>query len=265
MSNSIYYDGTDLSNGSYSLTVLQQHIGAYSTVNVDIQAIPFAPGVAQYMGTNPKAFSVECLIDSTSAAHLSTCLDNLTVLFHSQTDKSLRFDDWYSTRWWNARYTGGLEAVTLLGSYKAQVTLQFVAADPVAYSTTENEPDAFAVPSSPTSFDVTSVNSNILDGNTYSMPTWIFIPTVQSSNIIIANETIDSSLTWASTLSLGMMLIVNVSAWGVATSIDEGETFTIMMGNVSGTFPRLLCGQTNTMTVTNFTGNIVMSYYGRYL
>ncbi len=264
MANSLHYDGTDLSTTAYSLTILKQHIGAYTTVNVDVQAIPFTSGVAQYMGTNPKAFSVECLIDSTSATHLTTCLDNLTLLFHAQTDKSLRFDDWYPARWWTARYTGGLEAVTLLGSYKAQVTLQFVAADPVAFSTTFNEPDLFSIPASPTSFDVDST-SNILDGNTYSLPTWILIPTAQSSNITIVNETLSTSFTWASTLHLGVWLIISGTAWGVVTSIDSGASYTVSMANVSGTFPRLLCGRTNIMTVTNFTGQIAMTYYGRYL
>ena len=264
MANSMNFNSTDLSGSSYALTVLQQHIGAYSTVNVDVAAIPFAPGVAQYSGMNPKVFTVECLIDGTSTSHLTTCLDNLSVLFHATEDKPLSFDDWYSDRFWLARYTGGLEAVSLLGKHKANVTLSFVAPDPVAYSNTYIDSLDYTITTSPQSFIVKGTGSAV-EGNTYSYPMWILAPDDTSYDFTIKNETTGESLTWANILSSPWWLIIQSQYYLVASSPDGGETLYPSMQTVSGTFPRLMGGVENTITMTNFSGHVIPNYYGRYL
>ena len=271
MANSFHFDGTDCSAASYGLTVLNDSaFPIYAETKNDYrQAVHAYGGSSSGNGYGPRKFAVRALISGSSTSDLESKLDALNTLLNpfGGAEKSLRFDDFWSTRYWMARYDGGVVA-PLLTSMDVLVDLPFTASDSRGYSTTARSSPDFTLSASPQTLTVES-GPTAVAGNAPCDPVWLIKNTSGGTitTLTVNNTTTVESLTWTGSLANNSWLRITTGLAEICeVSTDSGAIYTASMSGVSGTFPTLKGGATNSVTVTGLsTGTVVLTYTARFL
>lgn len=265
MGNSFHFNSTDLSGSTYGVTVTRASWPVISSPLLDVQQVSFGTSITQKAGYSPRTFNVPVIIEGDDQDDLQDKLDSLCSLLTSDVERSIRFDNWQSDRYWLARYTGGLEAVEFMGNDAVSAVLSFIAPDPHAFSTTERTSPDISINAEPKTFNMES--SAPVGGNWYAKPVWIVKATNGASSVTFTNSTTGETLTYAASLANGDWLKIDTAYQHVQKSTNSGSTYTDSMTAVSGRFPTLKGGVQNSITISGVTsgGTLTATYRARYI
>ena len=200
----------------------------------------------------PREFVCDVTIIGTTLADLQSKVDSIAAVLDVVLGERQLIFDIQSTRYFMAKLAAAPDFAYEGFSAKAQ--LRFICADPFAYSTTETDSD-HAVDESPETLYETP------GGNGYIDPVWTLTADADlgAVTITVTNGTTAEAFSWTGTINTGEVLVINSSTWHVTLEGVASQTA------ISGAFPRLKGGVTNTITVTGFTGNLNVTYRPRYL
>lgn len=269
MADSFALNGTDLSGTAYGLTIGNDFQDQWlPAAGVAEQVIPFGfGGYAQQVAYQPRRMTIPCVISGTSSAQVHGRLDALARLIYQRrnVESSLKFDH-ISDRYWMVRYAGA--GPTEFGMVEAQQSLEFIAPDPRAYSTTL----------------VSAAASIVADPHDYTHATGGSAPTepiIQIRNttggnvtaVTVSNTATGKSLTWTGSLQDGRWLkfdcgrrVQQVLKSTTSGTDPEALAFEGSMLGVLGDFPVLEPGISNTIRVEGIgTGNFKIAFRERYL
>ena len=273
MSNSMVFNGIDLSSDTYGVTVTERDTVFMPPSSVDIVNVPYSfGGLSDQSFTGPVELPVPIVIEGTDNKDLHTKMDALQLLFFQRraVETTLRFDT-SPERYYNARLVSNVPA-TPRGVSVLRCSLTFLVPDPRLYSTTEttqtetitSTPDSFTFPASGTTGGTATID-----------PVWYIRRTDANAavTVILNNTTATEALTRAGTLEQNRWLKIDSSqrvmrVWkSDSTGADPlAETYTTAMAGVSGVFPRLAPGVASTITVTGITtGTLTAIYRERYM
>lgn len=208
-----------------------------------------------------------------SSADLRTKLDNLVYLLRpEQGDKAIKFD-FIADRYWLGRLATPVAAPPI-GDRSMVVDLDFVCADPLAYSTTLVTQET-NVTASPQTVYVPDGSGETVDGTAPALPTLLFEHTGATGDsttaIRVASVTSGQTIEVTKPLALGDQLRINCETELIEYSDDGGSTWTNVNSFRSNTyrrFPRLSPRVQNEWTVTvtgdNSTLDLTTTYRARY-
>ena len=199
----------------------------------------------------PREFMCDLLIEGLSLSDLHVKLDYIAEILNIERGVQPFAIDAQPDRYWLAQLARNPEYI--YQGRLATTQAPFICTDPFAYGVDAIE-HIHTIDSSPQ-----TVYESLL-GNTYCEPVWTFVPSVALSDdeVVIAVGTTADELTWEGSAGTDESLVIDSSLWHVTV---EG---TASM-NISGSFPRLLGGVTNAITITGFTGSLTITYRPRYL
>lgn len=269
MSQSMHYNGTDLSGSTYGLTVLADSFPLSAQPQVDVQGVAqWFGGVSRAPGFGPLTIPVKCVVTGSSASDLASKLDALKYLLNPRNgEKTLKFD-YMSDRYWYA-VLANPGALSAHGVTWKEFDLVFVAGDCRAYSTTTRSSPDFTVTASPHSMTVES-GPTAVAGTAQADPVWIIKNTSGGTvtSLTLNNSTAGESVTWTGSLANGNWLKIDIARGVVEKSTDSGATYTNVMSGVSGSFvlPSLTGGVANTVVLTGFSAaTVTLTYTARYI
>ena len=268
MSNSIHYNGTDLSGASYGLTVEKGTVPVLSSPRRDVQSSGRGYGGAQVgTGFEPLTISINAQVIGSSESDLTDKLDALTYLLDPQNgEKSIRFDDWKSGRYWKGVLASALDPQYQNPS-SVKLQLQFVCVDARAYRTTDVSTD-YTISATPQALTIPATGAVV--GNAKPDPTWIIKNTSGGSvsSIVFANSTTGETVTLTATLANNNWLRITTGMGGtVEKSTDSGGSWTSAISYASlPLVPSLAPNVANSITVTGLSaGTLSLTYTPRYL
>lgn len=244
MTRSINFNGTPM--GTYKLiittpgfNVLRQLV---SRVQLQDRGYAFRPM------REPRRIIVECAVTGTNLANLDVNLDAIKKFLTLTEPAKLIFDS-LPLRYYNAileSLDGEYRLATLF-----QGTLVFICPDPLGYKTAPTESPHHGITGTETKTVITT-------GTGYISPVYVLTAGVGSSSPIKLENTItEEELLWTGTLVNEDVLTIDVANWTVKKGVDAAMTIT-------GQFPRLKPG-TNSIKITNFVGDLDITYRNTYL
>lgn len=260
MVHSMTFNSVYLDSSSYELTVLDSQFGYSSAPIIDIQTVPFGPGVSQKGFYSPKEFKISCIVEGSSRTDCENKLNNLSALFAQEEEKSLKFDDYRSGYYWNVRYMGGLENVSFPNPQTAYFDLNFIAVNPLGYSNTQYD--------STSTLDSTSFNFSVVNGgNYYAYPIFTFEFGSNNNGFHLTNTSTNETYYYNWNIVAGHVVRINSETMFTEISTDGGSSFGSSMYASGGIYPRLLGNVTNNFTITNVStsGTITVSWRYRIL
>ena len=277
MAYSMSFNGIDMSGSTYGLTVRKASYPLSPEAVIPSISIPYHSGqFTSERWSQARQLSIPCVVVGTSASNLLTKLDAIALLLNEKTDKKLILD-WQSDRYYLARLSS-IEREHV-GALAASLTLNFLVPDGHAYAaslTTQTEaPFTTAV-----AFDVPD-SAALLAGTQYCEPIINVRPdpaVTVSATIIIAVSpcgfSIQTTADFVGGTNSWFRVHSGLKKWQTGTGSGAGTvlptTWTDAMTYVSGTFPILTPGASNTITIT-VTGTTaadnrcVVQYRPRYL
>ena len=199
----------------------------------------------------PREFMCDLLIEGLSLSDLHVKIDYIASVLNVERGVQPFAIDAQPDRYWLAQLARNPEFIYQGRLATAQAP--FICTDPFAYGVDAISRD-HTIDSTPQ-----TVYESLL-GNTHCEPVWTLVPDVAlvGDEVVIAVGTTADELTWTGSAGVDEELIVNTSLWYVTV---EGSASM----NISGSFPRLLGGVTNTITITGFSGVLNVAYRPRYL
>lgn len=268
MANSAHFAGTDLSGTTYGLTVVGGSVSLGAPPRVQYQPVPFRNGGYDAGGfLEARTISFRAYVAGTSESDLASKIDALNRLLNTTSAQSLRFDNFLSGRYWLVRLSSPIDSDFTGSSH--EFDLEFTAADPVAYSTTETT-QTVSVSGSPTSATVPA--SGTIGGSEYAEPVWLYTAGGTETSILLQNTTTEETIKWNGSLSNTHKLRIDAARFTIEKSTDGGTTWTNYMSGRAANpdssvpiFPRLRHGVANAITLTGpTTGSLVVTYRERY-
>lgn len=270
MSHSLHYNGVDLGDPRYGLTVVEGTVSIAPARRVSVQEIAGGHGgFAHGRWYGARVLKARCWVEADTEPELRAKLDALKAALNTSTDAGIRFDAWCPDRYWLGSLRDGIESGYTRGG--VEFDIEFVCADPFGYSTGETV-QSVTVDESPESFSVPS--SEVMGGSIDALPVWQYTAAGAVSSVIVANSTIvGDSLRWVGSLSAGHLLRIDAARWTVEKSTDAGATWTDARSGISdnldgsaSVFPRLWPGVANACTLTGPTaGSLVVTYRARWI
>ena len=200
----------------------------------------------------PKMIWSKITVKGTSRTVLDGYLDNIKMALDSSINREVSFDC-ISGRYWNAkleRFDG-----KYISPYVFVGDVQLLCSDPLAYSSTLTSSDHVI------DADPKEVNE-VTTGSAFVRPVFTFTATaaIGATTFKLENTNTSEELVWTDTIANTEELIINSENWLV--TLEAGASMT----NVSGQFPTLLPGQTNTIKVTGGnSGTLNIKYRMRYV
>ena len=256
MSRSLSFNSIDLS--IYGLSVLSSghsHSLRYFADLIQLPDLSLAPQSAKL----PRLITLEIIIEATTNALLLGYLDSIKSIVGERLEKALALDT-QTDRYWLARFLEMSGNLINAATYKG--VLIFSADDPMAYDNTETTRGPVDIDADPKT--ITEPASGVLEGTGYALPVYTLItgaPGLTDVTIKVENVTLAEELQWTGSLTTGQSLEIDVPGWVVN---KEGVA---NMATVTGLFPRLKPGESNSIKVTGFgtTGTLTIVYSKRYL
>lgn len=274
MAHSVDLNGTDLSGDDYNLTVMRSGFIVYPQTSIDIAALPYAyGGVSQGAFAGTRGIRLECVMRGTTHDDVKEKLDNLRLLLYQcrSADVTLTLHT-FSDRYWMVRHIGEITG-EFAGINAIKFPLDFVAPDPRAYSntlTTQTE----TLNASPYSFDVAD-SGVVVAGTAQADPVWYIRNTTGGAvtSVILANSTRGETLTFTSSLANGYWIKVDAQQTTqivyISTASGDDPTalsYNVSMSGLTGWFPMLSPGVSNTCSITGINnGTCVIYYRARYM
>lgn len=262
----INYNGIDLGQGDYRLTVLFGGDFAPSVQpRIDVQPVPYGGGVSQGRFDDVLVFDVPVMVEGGNPDDIQDHLDNIGfVLNQPDGDAALFFPNTHiDDRRWNARLSGMSEPFDTT-STSVSFTYTFTAPQAVSEIialTTQNVAPAGA----PHAFNIPV--AGVLAGNIEAFPIYTFTATGVVTNITLISVTQDVTLQWTGSLVNTNVLVIDTDpgAMTIEKSSDAGVTFVNALGNMAQLgFPTLNARVSNSMTVLGANNtNLAITYRPR--
>lgn len=196
----------------------------------------------------PREFRLRCVVLANSHSQLLSRLQSIAAALDLLKGAQQLIFDLQPDRYWLARYSGNLAAI--LGAINGEFDLEMLCADPFAYSATETQQtDAI-----PATFNIS------VGGDAEAWPIYELTASIGGSGTVsITNNTLGKTLNWAGSWALGDVLKIDTARWMVYLNGSPS------MGGVSGDFPRLKGGATNSLTVSGMSGTCQTTFRARWL
>lgn len=261
MAHSFSFNDIPFSGATYAVTKLRG-------------LIPWAPGVraeitefARQDGgvVAPSSYGVRSieflgLVQASGYSDLITHLDAIALALNERADCKLEFDE-ISDRYWMARFTG--MSATPVSKDCAEITFQFLAADPHAFAATASE-----------DLNNTITNANgqavtitpAVGGTCQAYPVLVFTSNASIGQVVVVHDTTDDRIEWIGSLTSGDKLRIDCDPRSLLVEeCPSGGEYAASMSGVEGRHPYLLPSQSNVLTIYGFTGNFDATWRNRYL
>jgi len=247
------FDGTDLSD--YGLTVKKSSLSSFmppirtSHVEIADKAYDFRA----YL--NPRTIRLDVVVTGTGEDNLISNLDNISKLLNPVAGVKHLTLDFPDDRFYKAKIDSPIDW-EIITHKLAKAELSFICPDPLGYDNSETSHD-HNINADPKTVTETP------GGTAYIEPVYTLTAGEALNDVTIKLENIDTGeeIQWQGSLANTEELEIDVGLWIVK---KEG---TVDMADVSGQFPRLLSGQSNSIKVTGFstTGSLNIKYRDTYL
>lgn len=196
----------------------------------------------------PREFRLRCIVLASSHSQLLSRLQQIAAAFDLIPGLQPLIFESQADCFWQARYQG--QSPSALGAINAELDITFLCPDPFAFSTSESQ-QTDAIPGA---FNVS------VGGDTEAWPVYELTASVGGSGTVsLANNTLGKTLSWAGSWSAGGVLKIDTQKWMVYLNGSPS------MAGVSGDFPRLKGGATNSLTVSGMTGTCKTTFRARWL
>lgn len=258
MSNAFTFNSVDCGDTTnYGIIVTKGNWAYIPTPKIDYQNIPFGGAISYKHYYQPRKFNLNCIISGTSHSDLESKIQKISTLFAQTSEKPIKFDNFRSSYFWNVRYTGGLETSKYINTNTLETNLEFTASDPIGFDSS-NISSTKNITSTSFSF------SELTTGNYYAKPIYIIHGT-SSGTISLVNNTTSETFGYSFAMSNAYLKIDSELQY--ASFSFDGISYGNTMAYVSGRFPRLSGGTTNSFTLNgvNSGGTISISYNNRIL
>jgi len=248
MTNSITFNSIDL--GDYGLTITQTDINRFEKRG-DYTRIKDLSITGQST-REPKQIWSKFVVKGSSRAILDGYLDYIKMTLDGNVERTLVFDV-LDDRYFLCkleRFDGGY-----ISPYVFQGDVQFMCADPLAYSTTLTSSDHVI------NADPITVTETTL-GSAYIRPIYTLTATAELGAIVLKLENANTTeeLQWDDSISDTEVLEIDCENWKV--ELDGVASMT----NISGQFPTLAPSAANSIVVTGVSAaTLNIQYRNRYL
>lgn len=247
------FDGTDLSD--YGLTaLLSSPVPWVPPLRQGKTGVPHRAYAARTF-LEPREIRVDCVVDAADRATLTSYLDSLSLLLLPTDDEKAIHLDFPTARYWYGKLCDEVEWEAV-SQTSAVGELRFLCSDPRGYDDTQTSSD----------HNITTDPDNINEtpgGTCYIEPVWTLTAGENLTDVTIKLENVTTAeeLQWTGSLNNGEVLVVNTATMIVTKEGSES------MSTVTGKFPRLAPGVTNSINVTAFgtTGTLNIAYRDTYL
>ena len=217
---------------------------------------------------NARVFSIPCIVQAATPTALQTALDNIALALNEQEDCALKLDGAISDRYWQARYVGG-GGPESLSPCTAAWTLNFVADDPHAYSTTESTATATLTAKAG---GTSETKAATVGGSDFAYPDIEIVASTATNQVKVANEALSQYALWTSPATADNLangdtirfrsdrryLIVDIKRSGADSYVES-------MAGFDGRFVAMSPGVSNTITIWNIDGALTIRWRNRYL
>ncbi|MCL0048509.1 phage tail family protein [Dehalococcoidia bacterium] len=202
----------------------------------------FAPEYA------PREFRLRCVVLANSHSQLLSRLQDIARAFDLLSGLQPFIFESQADRYWQARYQG--QSVLALGAINAELDITLLCPDPFAFSTTESQ----QINSIPGTFNIS------VGGDAEAWPVYELTASLGGSGTVsISNNTLGKTLHWTGSWALGDVLKIDTQKWIVYINNSPS------MSGVSGNFPKLKGGTSNSLTISGMTGTCKITFRARWL
>ena len=270
MSNSMHYNGTDLSGTTYGLTVVRptpRRIVANPILSSNNVPQSYG-GLAYCGGFGMVEIGATVVCEGSSISDLASKMDALKYLLNPMNgEKSIRFDH-QSDRYWLGRLMNEIEAADI-GDRSSQFDLRFLCSDSRAYGTTDRSSPDITISATPQVLTIEAAAAVV--GTAPTNPTWVIKNTSGAtvSSLSLANATTGETWAWTGTLinTTGWLRITTGLGGKTEVSTNSGGAWSDSNLGVTGQgFPTLAGNVQNSLTLTGLSGGtVVLTYTPRYL
>jgi len=265
MANSFNFDSYDFS--ALNMLLLPDTLDFGVAAEANSTRIARGDGAVAPPSTyGPKPISFSCILTAASVAARLTALDTLMLKLQEVEDAALLLDH-IPLRYWMARLQGAPQ-VTPLGSVGAKVDLAFLCNDPFAFATVATVVSD-TIASTMTSSDTTTF---VAGGSVYAAPVITVVLSATSDRFMVGNEDNEEELFWESPgsgfdLAIGDTVKLECSPFIQLFSIKRSgdAAYIPLMNGVSGRFPKINAGVSNTITWRGLTGAATITYRNRFI
>ncbi len=262
----IYFDGIDLTNDNYGVTVTAATIPRAAPRDISHQEIPYFPGgISRVIGPQQRQISVTAVQVGSTPADFRAKHDRLMWLLTQAETKPLiiDLDGRWPDRYWPVLLTSAPAPDATRQQRVQRFDLTFAVPGAYGYSTTLTE-RTVTLSADPTSFTETP------GGSAEASPVYEIenLDTYDVTEVTIANTTTGDSVTWTGTLTNGDILRVDTKTQLVEISTDGGSSWTASMSSLDSghEWPRLAALAANTVEVSGVPDGVLdMSYRDTYL
>ncbi len=195
-----------------------------------------------------REFRLRCIVLANSHSQLLSRLQQIAAAFDLIPGLQPLIFESQADRYWQARYQG--QSASALGAINAELDITFLCPDPFAFSTSESQqtngiPGTFYVP---------------VGGDVEAWPVYeLTASSGGSGTVTLSNNILGRNLFWTGSWGVGSVLKIDTQKWIVYLNGSPS------MSGVSGDFPKLKSGATNTLTVSGMTGSCRTTFRARWL
>jgi len=247
------FNAVDLSD--YGLTVKKSSLSSFMP-GIRTNYVEIADKAYDFRAyLNPRTIRLDVVITGTGEADLISNLDNISKLLNPVEGVKHLTLDFPNDRFYKAKLDSPIDW-EIITHKLAQAELSFICPDPLGYDNSETSSDHNINADPKTVTETTG-------GTAYIEPVYTLIAGEALNDVTVKVENLDTGeeLQWEGSLANGEELEIDVALWIVK---KEGVAD---MADVSGQFPRLLPGISNSIKITGFstTGSLNIAYRNTYL
>lgn len=261
MSVTLKIAGTDITQSPYLFDVLDVRKPLMAEPRGTVTEFGSLDGV--YAGGGALGglmFTVVLGTMASSIAELETRLDALKRLLDSRNNQTFECSLW-PDRFWRVRITGAMETEPM-GLNGCEMTLNFLAPDPLAYGTTEIS-RTFEIDSEDKMIAV--AQADLANGTAPARPVITVTCATNETLFWFYNQTTQQQLQYGFYAYAGYQVQFDSEQYLIRYSADSGVTWTTRMQGKTGTFLTLAPGVANNIRVEHLGGTSVnITFRERY-
>lgn len=253
--------GTDITDSPYSFDVVDVRKPLMAEPRGEVTEYGSLDGVYAGGGAlGGLTFEVVLATMAPTSAALEARLDALRRLLDPRSNQTFECGLW-PDRYWKARVTGALE-MEPLGVNGCELTLRFLAPDPLAYGATEIS-RTFAIDSEDKMIAV--AQADLANGTAPARPVITVTCATNETLFWFYNQTTQQQLQYGFYAYAGYQVQFDSEQYLIRYSADSGVTWTTRMQGKTGTFLTLAPGVANNIRVEHLGGTSVnITFRERY-